>query len=72
MKTLGMQDTDILEVCGWRSTVMLRRYTGRSLRSLLRQPTSVTARRIGSQAGLDKSEAICYRGSDRQADRKYR
>ena len=27
MKRLGMNDSDILEVCGWRSIEMLRRYT---------------------------------------------
>ncbi|RLC58798.1 MAG: hypothetical protein DRI30_02125, partial [Chloroflexi bacterium] len=27
MKRLGMNDSDILEVCGWRSVEMLRRYT---------------------------------------------
>jgi len=27
MKRLGMQDSDILEVCGWKSIAMLRRYT---------------------------------------------
>jgi site-specific recombinase XerD len=27
MKRLGMQDSDILEVCGWQSIAMLRRYT---------------------------------------------
>jgi hypothetical protein len=28
MKGLDVQDTDILEVCDWRSIVVLRRYTG--------------------------------------------
>jgi site-specific recombinase XerD len=27
MKRLGMQDSDILEVCGWKDITMLRRYT---------------------------------------------
>jgi len=27
MKRLGMNDSDILEVCGWKSVTMLRRYT---------------------------------------------
>jgi integrase/recombinase XerD len=27
MKRLGMNDSDIMEVCGWRSVTMLRRYT---------------------------------------------
>jgi len=27
MKRLGMNDSDILEVCGWRSIEMLRCYT---------------------------------------------
>jgi len=27
MKRLGAQDSDIMEICGWKSVVMLRRYT---------------------------------------------
>jgi hypothetical protein len=27
MKRLGMQDSDILEVMGWKNVLMLRRYT---------------------------------------------
>jgi len=27
MKRLGMNDSDILEICGWKSVIMLRRYT---------------------------------------------
>ena len=27
MERLGMNDSDILEVCGWRGIEMLRRYT---------------------------------------------
>jgi hypothetical protein len=34
MKRLGMNDSDIMEVCGWKSVVMLRRYTAAAAEEL--------------------------------------
>ncbi len=37
MKRLGMNDSDILEVMGWRSVEMLRRYTAAVAEELAQQ-----------------------------------
>ncbi len=37
MKRLGMNDSDILEVFGWRSIEMLRRYTAAVAQDLAHQ-----------------------------------
>jgi len=44
MKRLGMNDSDILEVMGWRDMTMLRSYTAVVVRELAKSAHQITCR----------------------------